>query len=118
MDKGKLFPFYQVIFTNKIYFSDGNIVAQAPSGSGKTLAIAVGLLTHVAVGSGVQAICICHTRELCIQTWKYVKDIASGTEIKIAIAVPPHEKGSTTALEPGMEESCKFNLIIHYHLYF
>merc|ERR1712137_988435 len=97
---------------------EGNILAQAPSGSGKTLAIALGLLSNVTVGQGIQAVCICHTRELAIQTFKYVTRIAELTEIKTCIAIPEYTEGEAKA-EPELEgfllkneEKMRFEVLI------
>merc|ERR1712232_856429 len=83
---------------------EGNVVAQAPAGSGKTAAIAVGLLNNVTdINGGLQGVCICHTRELAIQNFRYIKKIAELTEIKVAIAIPEYnEKGTREKSEEDL----------------
>ena len=55
------------------YIMDGkNIIAQAQSGSGKTVSFTCGILNQIDVrpGSGVQAICLSPTRELANQIYR------------------------------------------------
>jgi len=80
---------------------DGNLLAQAPSGSGKTLSIALGLLSNVVAGQGLQVVCICRTRELCFANWMYIRCIAEFTEIKVAIQISEAKAGL------GIEEFCE-----------
>ncbi len=62
-----------------------DVIAKAKTGSGKTAAFGIGLLTRLVLpGSGVQALVICPTRELADQVGKELRRLARFTEnIKI-----------------------------------
>jgi len=61
----------------------------ARTGSGKTLAFVVPLVNrlekHSSDSSGVRGLVISPTRELCTQTYKYVKAVSSQTDLRIAL---------------------------------
>ena len=58
-----------------------DVIAKAKTGSGKTAAFGIGLLTHLDVNSlRVQALVICPTRELADQVGKEVRRLARLTE--------------------------------------
>ena len=62
-----------------------DVIAKAKTGSGKTAAFGIGLLTRLVLpGSGVQGLVICPTRELADQVGKELRRLARFTEnIKI-----------------------------------
>jgi len=87
----------------------GHILAQAPSGSGKTCAISVGILSNIQLkkegDDRLQAICVCHTRELAVQNFRYIKKIAEFTKtITVGIAIPEY----TLNEKQGEEDIKKF----------
>ena len=97
----------------------GNIVVQAPAGSGKTAAIAVGLLSNVEdLGAGVQGICLCHSRELAIQNFRYIRKVAERTKIKVAIAIPEYHEKDTKKSEEDLEPHSLFYFIDYYIVFF
>jgi ATP-independent RNA helicase DbpA len=56
-----------------------DLIAQAPTGSGKTAAFGLGLLQKVDAGSiQVQALVLCPTRELADQVGKHLRKLATG----------------------------------------
>ncbi|MBT1072190.1 ATP-dependent RNA helicase DbpA [Pelotalea chapellei] len=58
-----------------------DVIAKAKTGSGKTAAFGIGLLTHLEVASlGVQALVLCPTRELADQVGKELRRLARFTE--------------------------------------
>lgn len=60
----------------------------ARTGSGKTLAFTVPLLERLGAhsfASGVRALVLAPTRELCMQTYKYVKQLSSGSDLRVAL---------------------------------
>lgn len=63
-----------------------NLLAQAKNGSGKTGAFGLGMLAAVDVKlQKPQALCICPTRELAIQTTKVLQTLARFTEPPISV---------------------------------
>ncbi|NTV49776.1 MAG: ATP-dependent RNA helicase DbpA [Geobacteraceae bacterium] len=71
--------------TLPLILSGKDVIAKAKTGSGKTAAFGIGLLTHLDVSSShVQALVICPTRELADQVGKELRRLARFTEnIKI-----------------------------------
>ena len=58
-----------------------DVIAKAKTGSGKTAAFGIGLLTHLEVASpGVQALVLCPTRELADQVAKELRRLARFTD--------------------------------------
>ena len=60
----------------------------ARTGSGKTLAFSVPLLERLGThsfASGVRALVLAPTRELCMQTYKYVKQLSAGSDLRVAL---------------------------------
>ncbi len=56
-----------------------DVIAQAPTGSGKTAAFGLGLLQKIdATASGTQALVLCPTRELADQVGKALRKLATG----------------------------------------
>ncbi|MEO6227800.1 MAG: ATP-dependent RNA helicase DbpA, partial [Thermomonas sp.] len=56
-----------------------DLIAQAPTGSGKTAAFGLGLLQKIdATASGTQALVLCPTRELADQVGKALRKLATG----------------------------------------
>jgi ATP-independent RNA helicase DbpA len=56
-----------------------DVIAQAPTGSGKTAAFGLGLLGKIdATASGPQALVLCPTRELADQVGKHLRKLATG----------------------------------------
>ncbi len=56
-----------------------DVIAQAPTGSGKTAAFGLGLLQKIdATASGTQALVLCPTRELADQVGKHLRKLATG----------------------------------------
>ena len=63
-----------------------NLIAQAHNGSGKTVAFALGSLSHVdPYVEQLQVICIAHSRELIIQNYDVYKKISKGTGIRVNV---------------------------------
>ncbi|WP_407352852.1 ATP-dependent RNA helicase DbpA [Luteimonas sp. R10] len=64
-----------------------DLIAQAPTGSGKTAAFGLGLLTRVDPGRiGTQALVLCPTRELADQVGKQLRRLATGIpNLKLSI---------------------------------
>lgn len=52
-----------------------DVIGQAPTGSGKTVAFAVPIAETVKRGAGVQALVVCPTRELTLQVAGVLKDV-------------------------------------------
>ena len=56
-----------------------DVIAQAPTGSGKTAAFGLGLLGKIdATAGGTQALVLCPTRELADQVGKHLRKLATG----------------------------------------
>ena len=71
------------------------------------------------LGAGVQGICLCHTRELAIQNFRYIRKVAERTEIKVAIAIPEyHEKDTKKKSEEDLEPHSLFYFIDLLHCFF
>lgn len=63
-----------------------NLLAQAKNGSGKTGSFGLGMLAAVDVRlQKPQAVCICPTRELAIQSTKVLQNLARFTDPPISI---------------------------------
>lgn len=61
-----------------------SVIAQAPSGTGKTAAYGLGMLSRIDQNSKTtQAIVLVHTRELAVQVHKDLKDLSASTKIII-----------------------------------
>lgn len=71
----------------------GNIVGQAQNGSGKTAAFSLSmLLSSDSQRSGLQALCVCPTRELASQNYDVVSRLGKFTGLRIWLAVPQVER--------------------------
>ena len=76
---------------------NSDLIAQAESGSGKTIAALVPMLLHVNGDEKVlQTICLCHTRELIIQTFDVFKKMNEYTKFEGDICVKNSKEGSET----------------------
>jgi len=67
-----------------------DIVAMAKTGSGKTLAFSLPIVQRLLKHSeqiGVRALVLSPTRELAIQTYKYITKLAKGTDLRVALIV-------------------------------
>ncbi|MEO5628850.1 MAG: ATP-dependent RNA helicase DbpA [Thermomonas sp.] len=64
-----------------------DVIAQAPTGSGKTAAFGLGLLQKIdATASGTQALVLCPTRELADQVGKHLRKLATGVpNLKLSV---------------------------------
>ena len=64
-----------------------DLVAQAPTGSGKTAAFGLGLLQRIdAAAGGTQALVLCPTRELADQVGKQLRKLATGiANLKLSV---------------------------------
>ena len=64
-----------------------DLIAQAPTGSGKTAAFGLGLLHHIDVGATrTQALVLCPTRELADQVGKQLRKLATGiANLKLSV---------------------------------
>lgn len=63
-----------------------NLIAQAHNGSGKTVAFALGSLSHVdPYKDQLQVICVAHSRELIIQNFDVYKKISKNTGIRVNV---------------------------------
>ncbi|KAH3756366.1 poly-A RNA export protein DBP5 [Pelomyxa schiedti] len=73
-----------------------NLLGQAPSGSGKTAAFTLGILSKIDDNvRAPQALCICPTRELALQIDQVIREFAFFTTIKIYACVPSPPGQST-----------------------
>lgn len=71
-----------------VVLSGSDVIAMARTGSGKTLAFTVPLLERLrehSAAAGVRALVLAPTRELCMQTYKYVKQLSSGSDLRVAL---------------------------------
>lgn len=71
-----------------IVLSGSDVIAMARTGSGKTLAFTVPMLERLGVhslASGVRALVLAPTRELCMQTYKYIKQLLAGSDLRVAL---------------------------------
>ena len=65
-----------------------DIVIQSHSGTGKTATFLIGLLSQIeAENNNPQAIVVCNTRELALQTVKVYESLASFTKIKCKLCI-------------------------------
>jgi len=64
-----------------------DLIAQAPTGSGKTAAFGLGLLHDIDAGAaGTQALVLCPTRELADQVGKHLRRLATGiANLKLSV---------------------------------
>jgi ATP-independent RNA helicase DbpA len=64
-----------------------DLIAQAPTGSGKTAAFGLGLLQKIdAAAGGTQALVLCPTRELADQVGKHLRKLATGiANLKLSV---------------------------------
>jgi ATP-dependent RNA helicase DeaD len=70
-----------------VLLSGGDVIVQAQTGTGKTLAFALPILEKVDLSRGtVQALVITPTRELALQITKEIKRLTEGTEIGVLAA--------------------------------
>jgi len=60
-----------------------DVVAKSMTGSGKTLVFSVPIIQKIEKGAGIQALILCPTRELALQTADFVKKFSSHTHISI-----------------------------------
>ncbi|RLI98426.1 MAG: ATP-dependent helicase [Candidatus Aenigmatarchaeota archaeon] len=60
-----------------------DVVGQAETGSGKTVAFALPVVQKIAPGKGPQVLALAPTRELCIQITDVFKDLGSGLGLKV-----------------------------------
>ncbi|XP_063933846.1 uncharacterized protein LOC135145651 isoform X1 [Zophobas morio] len=65
-----------------------NLIAQSQSGTGKTAAFCLGILTRVTDASYPQAICVSPTRELTDQTYNVIKMMAKYLTVQSVLALP------------------------------
>eukprot|EP00465_Bigelowiella_longifila_P013350 CAMPEP_0185271810 /NCGR_PEP_ID=MMETSP1359-20130426/45664_1 /TAXON_ID=552665 /ORGANISM="Bigelowiella longifila, Strain CCMP242" /LENGTH=189 /DNA_ID=CAMNT_0027863879 /DNA_START=42 /DNA_END=608 /DNA_ORIENTATION=+ len=75
------------IATNEENKSEKHIVAQAELGSGKTGMFGFAILRKIDPNKGLQALILCHTRELAIQTADEISKMA-GNDVRVWTAVP------------------------------
>jgi len=71
-----------------IVLSGSDVIAMARTGSGKTLAFSVPILERLrehSPTSGIRALVLAPTRELCMQTYKYLKALSSGSDLRIGL---------------------------------
>ncbi|WUR02805.1 ATP-dependent RNA helicase DBP5 [Vairimorpha necatrix] len=64
-----------------------DIVVQSQSGTGKTLAFVIGILTQIEEGKGVQAVILSPTRELNMQIYNEICKVTRYTNIKTFLAL-------------------------------
>jgi ATP-dependent RNA helicase DDX54/DBP10 len=71
-----------------VVLSGSDVIAMARTGSGKTLAFSVPMLErmreHTSRG-GIRALVLAPTRELCMQTYKYMKGLSEGSSLRVAL---------------------------------
>jgi len=60
-----------------------DVIGESATGSGKTLAFGSGIIDHLSPGKGVQALVLTPTRELAEQVKSSLRDISSGSRLKI-----------------------------------
>lgn len=73
-----------------------DVAAQSQSGSGKTLAFVVGLLTQIEEGKGVQAVILSPTRELNMQIYSEIEKVTKYTNIKTFLALRDKQSNQLT----------------------
>lgn len=79
-----------------------DVVGQAETGSGKTIAFALPLLNSVYPDEGLQILVLTPTRELCVQVTDVFKDLGDSVGIKTlsvygGVSIQPQIKGLKTA---------------------
>lgn len=72
-----------------LILSGSDVMAMARTGSGKTLAFVVPLIhklhKHNSESAGIRGLIISPTRDLCAQTYKYVRALACETDLRVAL---------------------------------
>eukprot|EP00049_Salpingoeca_infusionum_P005520 m.93138 g.93138 ORF g.93138 m.93138 type:complete len:842 (+) comp12995_c3_seq2:51-2576(+) len=74
--------------TIPLLLSNQDVVAMARTGSGKTAAFLIPLLSHLKAHSaqvGIRGLVFSPTRELALQTYKFAKEIGKLTDLRIAL---------------------------------
>lgn len=71
-----------------------NVVFQSRSGTGKTVAFALGALNTVEAGKGPQALILTPTRELCIQVSGVLRTLAKPLDLRVCAALSDFEATS------------------------
>ncbi|KAG9351604.1 hypothetical protein JZ751_022855 [Albula glossodonta] len=86
------------------------ILACAPTGSGKTMAFCLPLLSHLRqpVNKGFRALIISPTRELASQTYREFLKLSEGVGFRIHII----DKGSDAAKKYGPKSAKKFDILV------
>lgn len=81
-----------------------DVVGQARTGTGKTLAFALPTLQQLTPGGGVQALCVVPTRELALQVTEEVRDAARYAKLRVtAVYGGQRIKQQLTSLEKDPE---------------
>ncbi|KAG7484796.1 hypothetical protein MATL_G00054120 [Megalops atlanticus] len=86
------------------------ILACAPTGSGKTMAFSLPLLTHLRqpVNKGFRALVISPTRELASQTHRELLKLSQGVGFRVHMI----DKGSDAAKKYGPKSAKKFDILV------
>lgn len=66
-----------------LIFSGKDVIGQSETGSGKTAAFGLPLLSTIKPGKGVQALILTPTRELCLQVCDAIKSFGKYTRIRV-----------------------------------
>jgi len=73
---------------DKSHYSPRNMIGQSQSGTGKTAAFVLTMLSRIAFEkNAVQAVCLAPTRELARQIVDVVKEMGKFTPVKVTLAV-------------------------------
>lgn len=90
-----------------IAIQGGHLIGQAQNGSGKTAAFVLAMLLRAdKQWEAMSALCVCHTRELSVQTHNVIQQLGKHTGFKTFLAVqgerpPPKVKAQLVVGTPG-----------------
>ena len=69
--------------TIPLLFQGKDVIGQSQTGSGKTAAFGLPIVSHMKPGQGIQALILTPTRELCVQVSEAIRGFAKYTSLKI-----------------------------------
>jgi ATP-dependent RNA helicase DeaD len=87
-----------------------DVIGESATGSGKTLAFGSGIIEHSVPGKGIQALVLTPTRELAEQVKSSLRELSSGSRLKIAavyggVSISPQirdlERSEVVVATPG-----------------
>lgn len=71
-----------------VVLSGSDVIAMARTGSGKTLAFTIPVIQRLqshSAAAGIRALVLAPTRELCLQTYKYMMNLTKGSDLRVAL---------------------------------